>query len=128
MSDERIDAAVGCLRTLATLFTEDELSGIAMEFLPGEQMSLVVRTVAGDQIRIGPLANVVVDPLQAAVDAFDRAQVSLAEDGATRAQARPPCRTGHGHPAICQVVDDVVVLLCPKDMTVLQQVFSLKPE
>jgi hypothetical protein len=125
MSDERIDAAVGCLRTLGTLFGEDELFGIAVEFLPGEQMMLMMRTIAGDDIRIGPLANVVIDPLQAAVDAFDRAQVSLAENGTTRAQARPPCRPGHSHPAICQVVDDVVVLLCPQDMTILQQVFSL---
>jgi hypothetical protein len=60
-------------------------------------------------------------PLDAAVTVFDRVQDYLAENGPTRGEARPQCRPGHAHPAMCERKEASLVLVCPADLSVLRR-------
>lgn len=125
MSDIRILVAAGCLKALNELFLEGELSAVSIQFDRDELLDLLVQTTNGQDILIESLANIASDPLQAVVDCFNRAQDYLADNEPTRAEARPRCRDGHRHPAICQIRDSAVTIVCPKDASAVRQVFGL---
>lgn len=62
--------------------------------------------------------------MDAALTAFNWMQDHLAENGQTRAQARPTCPAGHAHPAICQNRRGFLYLVCPAISKRFEESFS----
>jgi hypothetical protein len=120
MTEERLPIAAACLLALAELLHAGEAPRIEINLSVPETMSLTIDLHPRDEIVFELLLEASDSPLDAVVTAFDYVQDYLAENGLTRGEARPACRSGHAHPAICQRWDDAVVIVCPSDLEVIR--------
>jgi hypothetical protein len=122
MNEERLPIAAACLLALTELLHTGEVPRIEINLSDPETISLTIDLHPRDEIVFELLLGASDYPLDAVVTAFDYVQDYLAENGPSRAEARPTCRPGHAHPAMCQRRDDAVVIVCPRDLEVVRRI------
>jgi hypothetical protein len=122
MNDERLAVAGACLRALTELIQPAEVSRIEIDLSNPETISVTIELHPRDEIAFELFMESSDYPLDAVVTAFNYVQDYLAENGPTRAEARPTCRPGHAHPGICQRRDDAIVIVCPDDLEVIRRI------
>ena len=122
MNDQRIAIAGACLQALTELIHVGEAARIQFDLSDPETIVLTIELSPQGEVVFELLMESSDYPLDAVVTAFNYVQDYLAENGPTRAEARPACRPGHAHPAICQRRDDAVVIVCPGDLEVIRRI------
>jgi hypothetical protein len=122
MNENRLFVVGACLLALAELIHASEVPRIQIDLSDPETISLAIELQPRDEIVFELFMEASDYPLDAVVTAFNYVQDYLAENGPTRAEARPACRPGHAHPAICQRRDDAVVIVCPDDLDVIRRI------
>lgn len=122
MNDERLAAAGACLLALAELIRPGEVPRIEIGLIDPDTILVTIELHPRDEIVFELFLDASDHPLDAVVTAFNYVQDYLAENGPMRAEARPVCRPGHAHPAICQRRDDAVVIVCPDDSGVIRRI------
>jgi hypothetical protein len=68
------------------------------------------------------------DPVETLCHVFSELQTYLSENGPSRSNPRPRCKSGHAHPADCGYDDGSVVLTCPMDGTIVERVVTFHDE
>jgi hypothetical protein len=121
MSDLRLLMIASCMLAVNELINAGEVTTITADLSDSESIVFTIALSVPDEIIVEIFMESSDYPLDAAVTVFDRVQDYLAENGPTRAEARPQCRPGHAHPAMCQRRDSSLVLVCPADLSVLRQ-------
>jgi hypothetical protein len=122
MNESRLSIVGACLLAMVELLGAGEAPRIEIILNDPEAISLTIELHPRDEIVFELPLEASDHPLDAVVTAFDYVQDYLAENGPTRAEARPACRPGHAHPAICQRRDDAVVIVCPDDLEVVRRI------
>lgn len=122
MDEDRLFVAGACLLALTELIHAGEVSRIEISLSDPEIIVLTIQLFSRDEIVFELFLDASDYPLDAVVTAFNYVQDYLAENGPTRAKARPACRPGHAHPAICQRRDETVVIVCPRDVEVIRRI------
>lgn len=122
MTDIRLVMIAGCLHALNELVYTGEVMTISADLSDPESIVFSIGLREPDEIVVELFMESSDYPLDAAVTIFDRVQDYLAENGPTRAEARPQCRPGHAHPALCERRDSSLVLVCPDDLSLLRRI------
>src|ERR1700712_2618825 len=122
MNEDRLFVVGACLLALAELIRPGEVPRIEIGLSDPETISLTIELQPRDEIVFELFMEASDYPLDAVVTAFNYVQDYLAENGPTRAEARPACRPGHAPPAICQRRYDAVMIVCPGDLEVIRRI------
>jgi hypothetical protein len=121
MTDKRLELAGQCVRVLRELLEPRELARLSIGLTEADAISLQAQLTDGEELAIDLYVASPPDVLDMARSTFDWVQDYLAENGDTRAQARPACPAGHAHPAICQIHDNGLYLVCPSDLRTMRR-------
>ncbi|MDQ2956316.1 MAG: hypothetical protein M3Y42_05060 [Actinomycetota bacterium] len=128
MTDIRLVMVASCVQALNELVNTGEVTALSADLSDPESIVFTVGLREPDEIIVELFMESSDYPLDVAVTVFDRVQDYLAENGPTRAEARPRCRPGHAHPAMFHRRESSLVLVCPEDLTILRLVSSLDGE
>ncbi len=122
MTDNRLELAGQCVRILRELLEPGELLRLTIGLAEPDTIALQAQLATGDELAIDLYVASPPDVLDMARSTFNWLQDYLAENGDTRAQARPACPAGHAHPAICQIHGDGLYLVCPGDLKTMRRI------